>query len=393
MLAALIVGLVAAVLVAADRTPDAASSPLTPPGGWEAVLISTAVLAFVAYVGVLLLLRRGGHLIPILVLASILQLIPLLGPTLLSRDVYAYWAYGRVGAVHEANPYEDAPAQWPDDPATQAMGSSWREQPSLDGPAFTLLSEAVAAAAGDSARHASAIFRGLAALSILAIVALASFLAVNRAFAAAFVGLNPLVALHFGGGGHNDALMIALVLGALALHRRRRDSLGGAAWALSALVKWVSLAFLALVALGERRERGRRILGWGACWILAFGAGATALYGIAWFTAAERLSAQARRTGSIGLSGWLQDVGLSHRAIVVLIALLTLAAAAWLGTQAWRGNVRLGLAGVLLAALQGWLNPWYALWGLALAAPEQDRTAQVLAVALSAFLLRDALPL
>ena len=147
------------------------------------------------------------------------------------------------------------------------------------------------------------------------------------------------------------------------------------------------------MALGERRERGRRILGWGACWILAFGAGATALYGIAWFTAAERLSAQARRTGSIGLSGWLQDVGLSHRPIVVLIALLTLAAAAWLGTQAWRGHVRLGLAGVLLAALQGWLNPWYALWGLALAAPEQDRTAQVLAVALSAFLLRDALPL
>ena len=31
--------------------------------------------------------------------------------------------------------------------------------------------------------------------------------------------------------------------------------------------------------------------------------------------------------------------------------------------------------------------------GLALAAPEEDRTAQILAVALSAFLLRDALPL
>jgi hypothetical protein len=392
-LAALVVGFVATVLVAAERAPDAASSPLLPPGGWEAVLIATAVLALAAYVGALLVLRRGGPLIPILVLVSILQLVPLLGPTLLSRDVYAYWAYGRVGAVHEANPYEDAPAQWPDDPATQTMGSSWREQPSLYGPAFTLVSEAVAVTAGDSAQRASVIFRGLAALSILTIVALASLLAVNRAFAAAFVGLNPLVALHFGGGGHNDALMIALVLGALALHRVRRDTAAGAAWALSALVKWVSLAFLALVALGQRRERGTSVLGWGALWIVAFGIGATALYGTAWFTAAERLSDQARRTGSIGLSGWMQDVGLSHRPIVVLIGLLTLAAAAWLGTQAWRGNVRLGLAGVLLAALQGWLNPWYALWGLALAAPEQDRTAQVLAVALSALLLRDALPL
>ena len=342
ILAALAVGLLALFLLAADRAADAASSPLTPPGRWEAILIASAILAFAAYLGVLLVLRPGGPLVPILVLAAVLQLVPLFGPTLLSRDVYAYWAYGRIGAVHEANPYDDVPAQWPDDPATRDMGSSWREQPSLYGPVFTVISEGVAEVAGDSSRRASAIFRGLAALSILAIVALAAYLATNRAFAAAFVGLNPLVALHFGGGGHNDALMIALVLAALALHRRRRDTLAGAAWALSALVKWVSLAFLALVALGERRERGTRVLGWGALWIVAFAIGATAIYGTAWFTAAERLSDQARRTGSIGLSGWLQDVGLSHRPVVVLIGLLTLAAATWLGTQAWRGNVRLG---------------------------------------------------
>ena len=174
--------------------------------------------------------------------------VPLLfGPTLLSRDVYAYWAYGRVGAVHEANPYEDAPAQWPDDPATRAMGSSWREQPSLYGPGPGCSRRGWRSRRVTPPVSASHALPGLAALSILAIVALAAFLAVNRAFAAAFVGLNPLVALHFGGGGHNDALMIALVLGALALHRRGRDTLGGAAWALSALVKWVSLAFLALV--------------------------------------------------------------------------------------------------------------------------------------------------
>jgi hypothetical protein len=393
ILAGLVVGLVATVLVAAERAPDASSSPLRPPRGWELTLVAASALAFVAYVGVLLVLRRGGPLVPILVLAAVLQLLPLLGPTLLSRDVYAYWAYGRIGAIHDGNPYDDVPADRPDDPATQAMGSSWREQPSLYGPMFTVLSEAVAKATADSARRASFAFRAIASLSILAIVALAAFLAVDRAFAAAFVGLNPLVALHFGGGGHNDALMIALVLAALSLHRRRSDTLAGAAWALSALVKWVSLAFLALVALGERRERGARVAGWAFLWVIAFAVGATVLYGTAWFTAAERLSEQARRTGSIGLSGWLQDVGLGHRPIVVLIGVLTLAAAAWLGAQAWRGNVRLGLAGVLLAVLQGWLNPWYALWGLALAAPEHDRTAQVLAIALSAFLVTDALPL
>jgi hypothetical protein len=273
------------------------------------------------------------------------------------------------------------------------MGSSWREQPSLYGPVFTLLSEVVANVAGDSPKRASLLFRGIASLSIVAIVLLAALLARNRPFAAALVGLNPLVALHFGGGGHNDALMIALVLAALALHRSRRETLSGLAWALAALVKWVPLAFLALVIVGGHGRQERRLLAWSAGWLASLAVTATALYGTAWLSAAERLSSQARRTSSIGLSGWLGDLGLSHRPTVVVIGLLTLIAASWLTVQAWRGDVRLGLAGVLLAALQGWLNPWYALWGLALAAPEEDRTAQVLAVALSAFLLRDALPL
>ncbi|HSF02933.1 MAG TPA: hypothetical protein VLA62_07980, partial [Solirubrobacterales bacterium] len=165
----------------------------------------------------------------------------------------------------------------------------------------------------------------------------------------------------------------------------------GLAWAVSALVKWVSLAFLALVTIQKRRQ-GLRLLLWSAFWVLLLAVAATVRYGTDWLGAARRVSEQARRTSSIGLSGWLGDLGLSHRPTLVVIGLLTLAAAVWLGSQAWRGRLRLGLAGVLLAALQGWLNPWYALWGLALSAPEEDGTAQVLAVALSGFLLLDALP-
>jgi hypothetical protein len=384
---------VASMIVAAARATDAASSPIDPSGGWDAVLVAAAFTSFAAYVSVLFLVRRGGPIVPMLIVAAALQLLPLLGPTLLSRDAYTYWAYGRVGAVHDGNPYSDAPAERPDDPATVRMGSSWREQPSLYGPVFTVASETIARAAGNSPDAAAILFRGLASLSVLAIAGLAAMLARNRAFAVALVGLNPLVALHFAGGGHNDAFMIALVLGAVALHRSRRETLSGLGWALSALVKWVSLAFLALLAIGERRGRGRRLVAWSAAWLAALALGAFALYGTAWLGAGERLSEQARRTGSIGLSGWLADLGLSHRSTVVLLGVLVVVAGSWLAAQAWRGRVRLGLAGVLLAALQGWLNPWYALWGLGLAAPEEDRTAHVLAVALSGFLLLDALPL
>ena len=74
----------------------------------------------------------------------------------------------------------------------------------------------------------------------------------RRAFAAALVGWNPVVAVHFAGGGHNDALMMALVAAALALGERKRVQAAGAAWALAVLVKWVPLVVLPLRALEAR---------------------------------------------------------------------------------------------------------------------------------------------
>lgn len=54
------------------------------------------------------------------------------------------------------------------------------------------------------------------------------------------------------------------------------------------------------------------------------------------------------------------------------------------------GRARLGLAAALLAAFQGWLNPWYAIWGLALsAADDRERAGRLLSVALTGYLLLD----
>ena len=217
---------------------------------------------------------------------------------------------------------------------------------------------------------------------MLAIIGLAVLLARNRQFAAAFVGWNPLLALHFAGGGHNDALMMALVLGALVLASRGRPGGAGLAWVAAIAVKWVAVAFAGLVLLGAR-FRERRLLGGLALGGVVVVATSFTLFGSSWIRAGSGLSSQARRTGSIGLSGWLADLGLAHRPTLAMITLLTLAAVAWLSWQAWNGRVRLGLAGVLLAAVQGWLNPWYAVWGVSLAAPEEDTAAHVGAVLLT----------
>ena len=75
-----------------------------------------------------------------------------------------------------------------------------------------------------------------------------------------------------------------------------------------------------------------------------------------------------------------------------MLTLASVCGGVYLLREAWRGRARLALAACVMAFLQPWLNPWYAVWGVSLAAIERDRAARVFAVALTALLLRDALP-
>lgn len=390
--AACVVGM-ALVVAAAGASALPASSPIDAPGTWGAALAIGLALAFAGYVGGLVALRRRAlPVAAVLAVAAAVQLTPLAGPTLLSTDGWTYWMYGRIATEHGGNPYGDPPSAFPDDVAYGAMGSSWRNTTSLYGPLFTLGSEAEARVAGDDPHRAAWLFRLVAGLAAVGTAALVATYAARPAFAAAFVGWNPLLALHFGGGGHNDAVMMLLVVGALALAARSRPNLAGVAWIGAIGIKWVAAAFLALWALDRLRRREPLGLAGLAVGFAGLVAAATARYGTTWLEAFGGLSSQARRTGSIGLSKWLADVGLGHRAILLAIGLASLAAFAWLALQAWHGRRRLGVSGSVAALGQGWLNPWYASWGVSLSAGDEDRLAWVLAVGLTAFLLLDVVP-
>jgi hypothetical protein len=63
--------------------------------------------------------------------------------------------------------------------------------------------------------HTEVIFRLIAFGSVIGSIAIVATLATRKALAVATLGWNPLVALHFAGGGHNDAFMMLLVLVAL----------------------------------------------------------------------------------------------------------------------------------------------------------------------------------
>ena len=364
---------------------------------WAWLYLGAMIAAFAAYLAGLYLLDRGGAVgqrKAVIVLACAIQLLPLAGPVLLSTDVYTYWDYARISTVYGDNPYVDLPSDYPADVAYPLMGSYWHDTTSVYGPGFTLASEGHAAIVGESVDAAAWAYRALAAAAMVALVLLAVRLAPRAAFAAAFVGWNPLLAIHFAGGGHNDAWMMVFVLAALALAAAGRPALAGLSWAAAIAIKWVPLLFLPLRLL-EARRTGRRIdhrgLALGAVVVVSV---ATWRYGLDWLGAVGPLAQNlAEDRASYAIPSRIASLGLPEDAVTVVFAIVFVVAYAWLLREAWRGRARLALTAGLLLVCTSWLVPWYAVWAVPLAAVEEDRTARLLALALSAYLLRDAVPI
>ena len=274
------------------------------------------------------------------------------------------------------------------------MGSRWYERTAVYGPAFTLVSEAHAALAGESDEGAAWFYKGFAAAAVLALVLLAARLGARPAFAAAFVGWNPVLAVHFAGGGHNDALMMALFVGGLALAASGRRQLAGAAWVGSIAVKWVTVVLVPLRLLADRAA-GLRMPYAG----LAVGIGVVAglavwRYDSAWLEAAGPIAENVGEESRVSIPSRLSQVtGLPEAVPAALLLTAFALVYVWLLVEAWRGRARLGLAAGAMLVTTAWLLPWYAVWVVSLAAVEEDRAARWLALGVSAYLLPAYVPL
>jgi hypothetical protein len=370
-----------------------AAGRLTGNRSWAWLYLGCSAAAFVAYVlGLVAVRRRGLRFAAVAALAAGIQLAPLGAPLLLSSDVWMYWDYGRMAAVNGGNPYRDTPADFPADPAFPRVGADWRETTSVYGPAFTLASEPIALAAGGSADAAAWIYKTLAAAAVLVAAALAARLARRKSFAFAFAGWNPLLALHLAGGGHNDAWMAALVLAALALAASGRTQWAGAAWVAAVLVKWIPLIFLALRALEARATRRPVAHAGFAAAAALVAVVATWRFGWHWLGAFGPLARNANQETEFALPHRLASLGVpGPLALALLLAAFGLAYL-WLLHDARRGRARLGLAAGLLLLATPYVAPWYLVWTVPLAAAEDDAPAQVLALALSAYLLAQTVP-
>ena len=247
------------VVLAARHASPAEVSPVTPRDDWRGVWVGGLVLAFALYGAGAWLARTGMlRLRTALVIAVAVQALPLAAPLLLSKDVYLYWAESRVAIAHHANPYVATPADFPKDASLPLVSESWRAEPTPYGPGWEAVGALPAVAAGASAHLAELLYRLLALAAVLGSLALVAW-RTRSAAAVAFLGWSPLLALHYAGGGHGDAVMMVLVLGAIA---GSTSLTGGALWPLASAFKPfppVRLVDPAIAPQNNNRSSGAQI--------------------------------------------------------------------------------------------------------------------------------------
>lgn len=412
-------GVLFVALVAA--TPGSPFQPVLPPEAepsgpfrWLAGLVGLdevhgSALAAIGVVAVvvaaatfLLVLReawRGNLSVRLVIgLAVAYHVVVLFLPLLFSRDVYSYAYYGRIASRYHANPYVATPADFPQDPLASLVGPKWRSTPAVYGPLFTGLSAALTRVVG-SVGGLIVAFRLIAAAASLATMALVARLAERArperaAFAAAIVGLNPVVLFQSVGSGHNDLLVALAVAGGLALLVSGRDLLATAVLTLGMLVKASAAVplVLSIVVAVARRKPGTRLRAFvpqaaiAGLLVLAFAApffqtkdpslGMVELAGHEGWLAPSRLF----RRMAEGLAGVLGDgtpegsaAGAVVRIVfpVILVAVLFVIARELArrapGLSPLAQGARWGWALLLLMLLGPVLLPWYVTWVLPLA--------------------------
>ena len=302
-------------------------SPLVPSGGgtvggarrgsssrsWSA--------AFAAYLAGLAWMRRAGLPLAAAALVAVaIQLVPLAAPLLLSTDAWTYWSYGWIAARSGGNPYVDAPQDVPGNPALPYMGADWLDTTSVYGPAFTLLSEPVALAAGSSADAAAWAYKSLAGVAVVAAALLAGRVSRRRSLAVAFVGWNPRAGRPSRRRRPQRRLLGALLMAALALSASRRLQAAGATWALAVLLKWVPLLFLGLRASRRGRRGGATAHRGFALTFAAVLALATWRYGLHWAEAVVPLAGNAALETSYAIPHRLEQLGVPDGVALALAA-------------------------------------------------------------------------
>jgi alpha-1,6-mannosyltransferase len=271
------------------------------------------------------------------------------------------------------------------DPLYPFIGAKWVTTPSAYGPVWVTLSYVLAPL---SIAASALAYKVIAALASLATVALvwngARWRGVDPVKAAALVGLNPLVVVYGVGGGHNDLLMLMLMVAGFVAVLQHRDRAGGGLIVLGAGIKLTAALFLPFtMAAGGPLGAGTRRRN------ILIGAGAGALFvaglGFALFDGGPlHLLSTLQKTQSAGdwhsIPGFISTrlgLGTVGHAAGLVLGVAFAAVYVWLVRKVWRGEMdwidAAGWTAVALLITASSMLPWYVAWLMPLAALGSDR--------------------
>ena len=346
---------------------------------------------------------QGAALRPRPLAAAILALATLtalFAPPLFSSDVYAYAAHGRLYALYGQNPYLCLPIYLAKvgDPVAPYLIWNW---PTVYGPVWTRVEVAVI-----GLLHTGGLWPQIVGLKLVQAAALAAAALAGRRITQILspgrenltmlaIGLNPLLLLEGPGNGHNDLLMVSLLLLGAMYFLEKKYLRAALFLGLAAGIKMVPLAVLpwVLMEYGRRKSGPQRI----AAILVTVSVVLVTLaicYGPLWTGASTLMSAQKRAVFATSASalaqeaaftGWLSAHHLGAGPAALLVALFhqRLVVAAYAGLTLWLwlrpapGRWLLAwaaLAAVTMVFALGPPFPWYVIWFWPILLLRWDRT-------------------
>jgi len=341
------------------------------------------VALFVPYLGALWFWSRGRapSLGTVLAVVAVISVPLLFAPLVQSRDLYMYLFYGKMQAVHAANPYVVLPQSFGNDPWFGYV--TWPRATSAYGPLWSLVSAGVVAVSRGQLIAAFFLEKGVAlATGGAAVWGLATATreapeetSPTPALAVAAFALNPLVVSTVALGGHADAAVAACFAWAVVTDRRRHPIATTLLLAAATLVKaYAAAALLVYLMVRWRRDRPSRALVSAGMAALTVGAYAPYWSGSETFRAFVSLSGATSGSLAGAVQRWISSalsaVGVDRpdhaasaavRAIgcaVVLLILWRVARSPRTVPEPWRA------AGLVLGAfflVSPWYLPWYAV--------------------------------
>ncbi|MFI1988212.1 polyprenol phosphomannose-dependent alpha 1,6 mannosyltransferase MptB [Actinoplanes sp. NPDC020271] len=305
-----------------------------------------------------------------------------------SYDAYSYACQGWQQAAG-LNPYAGGVdllgCPWAD-----AVAPTWRAAPAPYGPVFLVLA-AAAAKLGGSLAGTVALLRLIAVLGVVAIGAclprLARRAGVPAERAVWLVLACPLLLIHLVSGTHNDAVMVALLAGGLAVAATGRGRSAGVLFGLAVGVKATAVVALPFALFRIPRpwwRAGLELAGGavGALVAVSLGSG----LGLGWVGALADSGVSVQWTSpptAVGMT--LELIGVPHAvAVTRVLGIVALAGVlVWLFRRAWRGGDPLWHAALAMTAtvlLAPVFHPWYAIWPFTLLAATLSRETRWLIV-------------